>query len=298
MDSPAAEPTAPPTNVIAALARVALELKPIEKLTPDERRKRSGKPAGEGERGITYAYRGIDQIAGELQPLLGKYGVVIVPNVVSQHVNEIQVNGRPWTDTTATVDWTIYGPGGAEDLIHARTLGLGRDNADKGPNKALTMAYKNLLLRLFSVGDSADDPDNERHERDRVDQPATRVQRPADQRRRGSAAQPDVEPDADPTQVEESQKAFERVRDAIAMNPAVQPRLAKLREAHGKRVSATEMRDPVWRALVLQAIHDLAEDAQGEGEGPDETQASSSTSPALTDGASDLGDALSEGFGS
>lgn len=284
MDSPAAEPTAPPTNVIAALARVALELKPIEKLTPDERRKRSGKPAGEGERGITYAYRGIDQIAGELQPLLGKYGVVIVPNVVSQHVNEIQVNGRPWTDTTATVDWTIYGPGGAEDLIHARTLGLGRDNADKGPNKALTMAYKNLLLRLFSVGDSADDPDNERHERDRVDQPATREQRPADQRRRGKAAEPDVDPNVD-----EARKAYEAVAREVAARPDLQAKLAELREHHGRKVTETALRDPDWRATILRAIELPPDDAtvetafdMGEAAGqPD-----------------DLGDALSEGFGS
>lgn len=152
-----------PTNVVAALARVQADIGGIEKLTPDQRRKRG---QGGDERGISYAYRGIDQIAAAAQPLFGKYGVIIAPDADTYEAREITVNGKPWTDATLTVNWRVYGPGGLEDFLEARTVGLGRDNSDKAANKAMTGAYKNLLLRLLCIGDPDDDTDGQTHERD------------------------------------------------------------------------------------------------------------------------------------
>lgn len=154
-----------PRNVVAALARVLAELGGIDKLTPQQRQQRG--IAG-GDTGIAYAYRGIDQIAGAAQPLLGKYGVIIVPTILESRVDQITVNQRPWTDTWVRVHWTIYGPGGIEDRVSAITEGLGRDNADKGQNKAMTSAAKNLLLRLLMIGDPSDDSDGHTAERDQV----------------------------------------------------------------------------------------------------------------------------------
>lgn len=147
-----------PTNVIAALARVEAEIGGIRKMTSTERQ-RAGMHV-DSDRGVKWAYRGIDQIAQAAQPLFGRYGVVIVPKVKRHVVDEIMVNGNPWTDTTVEVKWTIYGPGGIQDRITAYTVGLGRDNSDKGYNKAMTVAYKNLLLRLLSIGDPKDDIDH------------------------------------------------------------------------------------------------------------------------------------------
>jgi hypothetical protein len=53
----------------------------------------------------------------------------------------------------------VYGPGGLEDRIESVTMGIGRDNSDKSANKAMTGAFKNLLLRLLCIGDPADDTD-------------------------------------------------------------------------------------------------------------------------------------------
>ena len=153
-----------PTNVIAALARVTAELGGIEKLSPQERAKRG--LGGGDERGVSYAYRGIDQIAAAAAPLFGKYGVVVVPNVLHREVKDLTINGKPWTDTALDVEWTVYGPGGTDDRVVSVTCGLGRDNSDKGPNKALTQSYKNLLLRLLCIGDPADDVDGHTHEAD------------------------------------------------------------------------------------------------------------------------------------
>ena len=73
-----------PKSVIAALRKVMEELPGIGK---------------EGENVQQhYKFRGIEQITVEVQPLLAKHGVVIVPRVVSWERDEITINDRPWTD--------------------------------------------------------------------------------------------------------------------------------------------------------------------------------------------------------
>lgn len=157
----------PPRNVIEALAQVQERIGGIAKLTP-EQRKRMGLSGGSDDgRGIKYAYRGIDQITAAAQPLFGELGVVIVPHKeLDRTVVDIVVANSPWTNHFITVLWRIYGPGGLEDFIEAETTGEGRDNSDKGTNKAFTGAHKNLVLKLLSIGDPSEDPDNERHDND------------------------------------------------------------------------------------------------------------------------------------
>lgn len=164
-------------NVVTALSNVMQEIGGIEKLTAEERRRRG---MGGGDTGVGYAYRGIDQIAAAAQPLFGKHGVIIVPSVTEQHVEQIQINNRPWSDTSITVAWSIYGPGGPNDVITAVTTGIGRDNSDKGVNKAMTGAFKNLLLRLLCIGDPADDTDGHTHEADAAQQSAPQNKAAAD----------------------------------------------------------------------------------------------------------------------
>lgn len=152
----------PPANVIAAIARVMAEIGGIRKLTPQQR-EAMGMGGGDAQ-GIKYAYRGIDQLAQAAQPLFGKYGVVIVPNVLDTGIEKI-VKGNAtmetttWTRTTVEVEWTLYGPGGMDDKIVTMLIGVGDDNVDKGVNKAMTASFKNLLLRILCIGDPQDDPD-------------------------------------------------------------------------------------------------------------------------------------------
>lgn len=165
-DEPEVVPELPaPTNVIQAIARVMAEIGGIEKLTPQQRRAR-GMSGGDAE-GIKYAYRGIDQLAQHAQPLFGKYGVVIVPNVVDVEIDKIvkgssTMENTQWTRTTVTVEWTLYGPSEfptENDFITSKVIGVGDDNSDKGMNKAMTAAFKNLLLRILCIGDPQDDAD-------------------------------------------------------------------------------------------------------------------------------------------
>lgn len=150
-----------PTNVVQAIAAVMAEMGGIPKMSAAAHKARSGVQDAGPERGVSYAYRSIDQIAAAAQPLLGHYGVVILPDVVEHDITDITVGGNPWTSHMMKVEWHVFGPGGVADRLPPfKTVGEGRDNSDKGANKAQTMAFKNALLRVLCIGDPADDPDH------------------------------------------------------------------------------------------------------------------------------------------
>lgn len=136
-----------PSNVVEALAAVMAELPGIAKVKHEN-------PSGKG---LTYAYRGIEEITSEVQGLFAKYGIVVVPRVARREVKDIVVNNNDWTDTYLEVSWTVYGPGMTS--VDASTFGHGRDNSDKGTNKAMTQAFKYLLLDMLCISDPADDND-------------------------------------------------------------------------------------------------------------------------------------------
>lgn len=153
---PAPLGTGPAGNVTEALRRVMADLPGIGK---DER----ADPRQGG-----YAYRGIEAITRAVQPLLARHGVVLVPHVQAHEVAPVDVAGKPWSDTRLLVSYTVYGPGGPEDHIEVGPiLAIGRDGADKGANKALTQAFKYLLLQLLCVSDAKDDGDAASVEADR-----------------------------------------------------------------------------------------------------------------------------------
>lgn len=131
-----------PATVSQALASIMAELPSISKADKS--------PEG-------YAYRGIEAITSRLQPLLAKHGVIIVPQATITNVQPAPAMRDGWQDIYITVDWLIFGPAG--DTIRATTCGIGRDRADKGANKAQTMAFKYLLLSLFAIADRNDDAD-------------------------------------------------------------------------------------------------------------------------------------------
>lgn len=152
-DTDTPEPRA--ANVIEALLRVMRDLPGIAK-------------SDESNQG--YKYRGIEAITSETQALFARHGVVFAPRVLSREVREFTINNRPWTDDVLEIVYRVYGPGGVEDVIEVGPLyGIGRDNSDKGANKAMTQAFKYALLQTLCISDSKDDGDRDTHERDSLD---------------------------------------------------------------------------------------------------------------------------------
>jgi len=112
-----------------------------------------------------YSYRGIEAVTQQLQPLLSKHGIVIVPRAEIVNVVASPAMKDGWQDVYMRVEWTIYGPDGSH--IEAVTNGIGRDRSDKGSNKAQTQAFKYLVLHLFCIADSKDDADSHSYEGER-----------------------------------------------------------------------------------------------------------------------------------
>ena len=157
------DPTRPlPTNVVEALARITGEIGGIERLNPTQRAQLGmhTDPSVDPNKGIKYAYRGIDQITQAAVPLLAKYGVVFVPLASHDEITRGLGNSGNMTEHIIVTHWRIYGPGGRDDYIDASTVGEARDTGDKGANKAQTAAFKNLLLRVLCITDPSDDTDN------------------------------------------------------------------------------------------------------------------------------------------
>lgn len=139
----------PAANVVEALSRVMGELPAIGKDS-----KADPKQGG-------YAYRGIEAITTHTQSLFAKHGIVFTPHVLSYEVRDITVNSKPWTDVYELIEYSVYGPGGAEDCIKVGpVLAIGRDNSDKGANKCMTQAFKYALLQALCISDAKDDGDS------------------------------------------------------------------------------------------------------------------------------------------
>lgn len=134
-------------DVVAAIAAITRDLPAIGK--------------GESSKDIPYKFRGIETLMTHIAPLMAKHKLVIVPDVRSLTVNRDVENSKGrmagWTETILHVGWTILGPEGG--VVTGATTGIGRDNSDKGANKAQTQAFKYLLMELFSIGDKDDDND-------------------------------------------------------------------------------------------------------------------------------------------
>ena len=111
--------------------------------------------------GVSYKFRGIETLIGHLAPLLARHGVVIIPSTELLSINTEVENSKGkmsgWTEVILRVTWTLIGPAG--DTLTAATIGIGRDNSDKGSNKAQTQAFKYMLMEVFAIGDKEDDSD-------------------------------------------------------------------------------------------------------------------------------------------
>lgn len=100
--------------------------------------------------GISYAFRGIDDIYFALQPLLAKHKVFFAPNVL-KHDRETREtkSGGVMTYTIITVEYVFY----AEDGSHFKLVAVGEamDTSDKSSNKAMSSALKCATLQLFCI---------------------------------------------------------------------------------------------------------------------------------------------------
>lgn len=111
-----------------------------------------------GEGYISYKARNIEDVITAIRSSCAANGLIIYPSKIDTNVfTEVRVGKkgeRVVQICDATVEYTLSTGG---DSIIAVGIGRGEDSGDKAPNKAMTFAYKNVLLQTFML--ATDDPD-------------------------------------------------------------------------------------------------------------------------------------------
>ena len=108
-----------------------------------------------------FMYRGVDVVMNVFQPLLAKYKVFVVPEVLDTMREERQTkNGGNLIYTILKVKYTFYAEDGSS--VAATVHGEGMDSADKSGNKAMSVAFKYAMFQVFCIPtEEMRDPDAE-----------------------------------------------------------------------------------------------------------------------------------------
>jgi hypothetical protein len=112
-----------------------------------------------------YKYRGIEAIKAAGQKLLAEAGVTYTPRAkLLERIAQPPRAVPGWQDWVVEFTWTVKGPKG-DTYVDDKgrlpvTIGVGRDNSDKGVNKAQSQAEKYMLNALLQIADpSVPEPD-------------------------------------------------------------------------------------------------------------------------------------------
>ena len=110
-----------------------------------------------------FMYRGIEQFLNDLHNIIAKHDVFIMPEVVShEQIDRVTKSGSNLIFTNVVYKFTFYTTDGSS--VSSTIRGEGMDSADKGSNKALSVALKYALSTIFTIPLDLKDPDSESHE--------------------------------------------------------------------------------------------------------------------------------------
>ena len=119
-----------------------------------------------GERNIEqkFNFRGVDSVVNALSPLLKKYTVIITPKILTKEYEKYSSrNGANMVSCRLDVEYTFHGAKG--DSITATVASESSDSGDKATAKAMSVAFRTVLLQAFALPTDEVDPDAESHER-------------------------------------------------------------------------------------------------------------------------------------
>lgn len=97
-----------------------------------------------------FMYRGIDDVMNTFQPLLSKYKVFVVPEVIAREREERTTSkGAALIYSILTIRYTFYAEDGSS--VSAVVVGEGMDSGDKASNKALAVGMKYAMFQTFCI---------------------------------------------------------------------------------------------------------------------------------------------------
>lgn len=108
-----------------------------------------------------FQYRGIDDVMNTFQPLLAKYRVFLVPEVLEQQRHErVTKDGKTLLYSILRMKYTFCAEDGSS--VSAVVIGEGMDSGDKASNKAMAVAMKYAMFQVFCIPtEEMPDPDED-----------------------------------------------------------------------------------------------------------------------------------------
>lgn len=126
--------------------------------------KEAGPLAAEKAGGVPFAFRGINAVVDKLAPLLNKYEVITVPEVLEHKVTSNPSGNKVVTTTEILAHYHFYAPDGSK--VTATTAGLANDYADRSSAQAQSVAFRTALLQTFTLPSSDPEPEQTGVERE------------------------------------------------------------------------------------------------------------------------------------
>jgi hypothetical protein len=113
-----------------------------------------------------FKYRGVDAVVNAVAEALDKYGVIPVPILDRYDYDgnvEVGKNRSLMGHVKVEVTYRFYGPAG--DYFDAKVPGEAMDSGDKATAKAMSVAYRIVLLQTLNLPTGDPDPDSQTYER-------------------------------------------------------------------------------------------------------------------------------------
>ena len=110
-----------------------------------------GVAAGDYNQAQKFAYRGINSLMDAMAPMLAEAGLLITPKVLSYHSGERATrNGGVMVTNVVRVEYTFLSTKDGSTHV-AESCGEGFDSGDKSVAKAMTAAFKTMLIQTFMI---------------------------------------------------------------------------------------------------------------------------------------------------
>jgi hypothetical protein len=109
------------------------------------------KKTGKSGSGQPFPFHQIDHLYSLLRPAFIKYGLVLLPTLISQEIARHERNGKVQVECKTRIAVTFVNADSPEDRYTLEAEGMGFDFSDKAPGKGFTYALKTLLLAHFAL---------------------------------------------------------------------------------------------------------------------------------------------------
>lgn len=105
-----------------------------------------------------FPYRRLEDVYNRVQPLMRKYGIYSVSEIVACERQERKTSkGNPLLYSVLTVKYTFYAEDGS--CVATEVVGEGMDSGDKASSKAMSVAHKYAICQMLAIPFDVEDPD-------------------------------------------------------------------------------------------------------------------------------------------